>query len=176
MAEAREIHTERIFGAKSKRGDEQKAFAKARRNERHIRNFANVVSLGVEKANSKLKQFFNLKPGSTQSKIPQPKETSVTSHHHEVNSFKQHGVSFKKPPFVVPGVVRHNDIHLIQEFPHAKYNTSVAKKGLKPAVKPAHQSGPPKQAVVKTHTSTVTKPSSAIAPESQGFVAPPGTI
>lgn len=178
MAEARGIHTEKIFGSTSQQGDERKAFANARRAERHMRNFAKVASLGVEKASSKLKQFFHLKPSSNQALKTIPKEIpSSVPLHHDANSIKQHRTFFKKPPFVVPGVIRHNDCHLVQEFPHAKYNKSVPKKTSKPTVKPAtHQSGSSKQPATKTPSLPVKRPLKAIAHESRGFVAPPGML
>lgn len=174
MAEARGVYTDRIFRAFPQRGEGKKACANTRKTERDLRNFANTVSTGVKKATSKFKQFFQSKTGPSIRNIP--KEVPTLQYG---TSNRQKRAIIKKPPFVVPGVIRHNDLHLIQAVPEMKSNGLLSKKiSYKPAAKATSISEA--QSVIrppglKISSKVKTAACLEIAPATQGFVVPPGS-
>lgn len=174
MAESRSLHLKGIF--RSKNVDDVKA--SARKKDQTERNFKSAVSLGMEKASLKIKKLFHNKVASravskeTQPSIPQ--ETATSS--------RQQKSSFKKPPFIVPGRIRHNDLHLIQALP-AQTPKIPPKKLSKPPpnVKSSasHQLGAinKQPASVKSIATAVVKPRMVVlAPETQDFRAPTGKL
>lgn len=169
MSESRGAYIQRIFQSNSQRGEERNAVANARRKERQERNFANTVRLGMDKVTSKFKQFFQSRP-VTQSKVTRETHPAVLSQ----ETCRQQKTTLKKPPFIVPGKIRHNDLHLIQAIPHTK---DPPKKPLRSNIKTSCQYGSSKQVSFKA-IPAMSKPSKsrAIAPESQGFVAPAGVM
>ena len=179
MEESRDEHVSGYFPSPN---DENKA--SARKKVRSEKGFKASVFMGIEKATLKIKTALNFK---TALKVAKPVKPSVRSHQAVAKSGtipKQPKDSFPKPPFVVPGRIRHNDSHLLQAFPPqtVKYlpkNPPKSVKSICTAAKPlASQTG----AINKQPASSKLRPvrpvetHSAIVSKTHKFQVPAGTI
>lgn len=173
MAESRKARIDHIFRCTPKRGEEREAVGFARWKERQEKNIASVIFLA-----NKFKALFHSNPVS-RSKAASKEVQKPALHVQESSNSPR--VSLKKPLFIVPGRIRHNDLHLLQALPQVKNPPKKNAPTKQSSKAPATQWGTSKQAsskiqssaapVFKTSSGTVTD----ACPQCKGFVPPAGT-
>ncbi|KAI9559641.1 hypothetical protein GHT06_013646 [Daphnia sinensis] len=169
MEETRKARIDQFFRCTAKRGEERKAVGLARWKERQEKNFTSCFSLA-----NKLKQYFHSKPAAhlkaASKEIQKP--CIQTQESNNLPSW-----SLKKPPFIVPGRIRHNDNHLLQAVPQVKNPHKKIISSKQPIKSSATQGATSKQLSSKTNSAAaVTKTLSGkdACPQCKGFVPPAG--
>ncbi len=173
MAEPRKSRVDQIFGSTVKHGDEPKTVRKSKWKEQYEKNVASAISCA-----NKLKNFFYLRPVSqakaaASKEIPKPKIPI----HESSNKSKS---SLKKPPFVVPGKIVYNDLHLLQSIPQVKCppaKKTVTRTGVV-KVAPIQHQVTSRQALGKIRSaasvSKPTEPKTVPCPKCKKFAPPTG--
>lgn len=173
MAEPRKSRVDQIFGSTVKHGDEPKTVRKSKWKEQYEKNVESVISCA-----SKLKKFFHSRPVSrakaaASKEIPKPKFPI----HESSNNSKS---SLKKPPFVVPGKIVYNDLHLLQSISQVKCppaKKTVTRTGVVKVTSIQHQVTS-RQALGKIRSAaSVTKPTetkTVPCPKCKKFAPPTG--
>ncbi|XP_059353607.1 disks large-associated protein 5-like [Daphnia carinata] len=167
MAETRKARIDHFFRCTPKRGEERKAVGLARWKERQEKNFASCFSLA-----NKLKLYFHSKSVSHSKAAPKEIQKPCVQTQ-ESNSLPKR--SLKKPPFIVPGRIRHNDSHLLQAVPQVK-NPPKKIISTKQPIKPSTWSTSKQVSSKINSAAAVTKtPSEKDAcPQCKRFVPPAG--
>lgn len=169
MAESRKARTDHFFRCTPKRGEERKAVGFARWKERQEKNLASCFSMA-----NKFKLYFQSKTVS-HSKATLKEIQKPCIQIQESNNLPRG--SLKKPPFIVPGRIRHNDSHLLQAVPQVKNPPKKILSTKQPIKSSATQWATSTQVSSKIHSeAAMTKTSSGkdTCPQCKGFVPPAG--